>query len=84
MMVFSALVAFGVTACGGGGGEQPTTSAKQETIKVSVAEGGSANLILGQTVQLNATVEGVTWESDKTDVATVDANGLVTSKGVGR
>ena len=82
MMIFSALVAFGVTACGGGG-EQPTTSAKQEAIKVSVAEGGSANLILGQTVQLQATVEGVTWESEKTDVATVDANGLVTSKGVG-
>ena len=85
MMVFSALVAFGVTACGGGGGgeSQQQTSAKQETIKVSVAEGGKASLILGETVQLNASVEGVTWESDKTDVATVDANGLVTSKGVG-
>ena len=85
MMVFSALVAFGVTACGGGGGgeSQQQTSAKQETIKVSVAEGGKASLILGETVQLNASVEGVTWESDKADVATVDANGLVTSKGVG-
>ena len=83
MMVFSALVAFGVTACGGGGGEQPTTSAKQETIKVTVDEGGKNNLILGETVQLKSSVEGVTWESDKADVATVDANGLVTSKGVG-
>ena len=85
MMVFSALVAFGVTACGGGGGgeSQQQTSAKQETIKVSVAEGGKTNLILGETVQLQSSIEGVTWESDKADVATVDANGLVTSKGVG-
>ena len=85
MVVFSALVCFSVSACGGGGGgeSQQQTSAKQETIKVSVAEGGKASLILGETVQLQSSIEGVTWESDKADVATVDANGLVTSKGVG-
>ena len=83
MMIFSALVCFGVSACGGGGGEQPTTSARQEAIKVSVVEGGKANLILGETVQLQSTVAGVTWESDKPDIASVDANGLVTSKAVG-
>ena len=83
MMVFSALVAFGVTACGGGGGGGSQVSSRQETIKVSVAEGGSPNLILGQTVQLQSTVAGVSWESDKPDIASVDANGLVTSKAVG-
>lgn len=85
MVVFSALVCFGVSACGGGGnnGGNSQSSAKLETIKVTVADGGSSSLILGQTVKLNASVEGVTWESDKTDVATVDETGLVTSKAVG-
>ena len=81
MVVFSALVCFGVAACGNGGGNQ--TSTRLEKIKVSVAEGGNSSLILGQTVQLNATVQGVTWESSKPEIATVDANGLVTSVAVG-
>ena len=79
-MVFSVLVCFGVTACGGGGNQ---TSANQEKITVSVANGGSNNLILGQTVQLEASVKGVTWESSKPEIATVDNNGLVTSLAVG-
>ena len=84
MAVFSALVCFGVSACGGGNnGGNSQSSAKQESIKVTVADGGSSSLILGQTVKLNASVEGVTWESDKTDIATVDETGLVTSKAVG-
>ncbi len=84
MVVFSALVCFGVSACGGGGGgNNSQASSRQEKINVSVAEGGSSSLILGQTVQLKSSVEGVTWESSKTDVATVDANGLVTSVAVG-
>ena len=84
MVVFSALVCFGVSACGGGGGgNNSQASSRQERINVSVAEGGSSSLILGQTVQLKSSVEGVTWESSKTDVATVDANGLVTSVAVG-
>ena len=80
------LFSFGLTACGGGGkggGGEQKTSSKLEKIKVSVAEGGSANLILGQTVQLVPSVEGVAWESNKTDVATVNDSGLVTSVGVG-
>lgn len=84
MVVFSALVCFGVSACGGGGGgNNSQESSRQERINVSVAEGGSSSLILGQTVQLKSSVDGVTWESSKTDVATVDANGLVTSVAVG-
>lgn len=84
MVVFSALVCFGVSACGGGGGgNNSQVSSRQERINVSVAEGGSSSLILGQKVQLKSSVEGVTWESSKTDVATVDANGLVTSVAVG-
>lgn len=83
MAVFSALVCFGVSACGGGGGETSQASSRQEKINVTVADGGSSSLILGQNVQLKSSVDGVAWESSKTDVATVDANGLVTSVGVG-
>ena len=79
-MIFSVLVCFGVTACGGGGNQN---SANQEKITVSVANGGSNNLILGQTVQLEASIKGVTWESSKPEIATVDNNGLVTSLAVG-
>ena len=81
-IVFSALVCLGVTACGGGGGGGNNSSAVQEKITITAAE-GKTSLILGETVQLTASVNGVTWESEKPDIASVDANGLVTSKAVG-
>ena len=82
---------FGVVACGNSGGEeggksdQPSEQSVPKQEKISVeAEGGKKSLILGQTVQLTAKVgdavlEGVTWESAKPEIASVDANGLVTS-----
>ena len=81
---------FGVIACNGGGeqkpsGDNPTsdvTPGKEEKITVTAA-GDKTKLILGETVQLTASVDGVTWESKKPEVATVDANGLVTSVAVG-
>lgn len=83
MMVFSALVCFGVSACGGKPAESKTsTSVVQEKITITAAD-SKTSLILGQTVQLTASVEGVTWESSKADVATVSETGLVTSVGVG-
>ncbi len=86
-MVFSALVCFGVTACGGNKkteSSQPktSTSVAQEKITITAAE-GKTSLILGQTVQLTASTEGVTWESSKPEVATISETGLVTSVGVG-
>ena len=83
---------FGVVACGNnGGGEeggksgQPSEQSTPKQEKISVeAEGGKKSLILGEKVQLTAKVgdavlEGVTWESAKPEIASVDANGLVTS-----
>ena len=84
MAVFSALVCFGVTACNSGN-NQPSTSAQLEKITIT-AEGNKKTLIKGdtaETVKLTASVEGVTWASSKQDVATVDANGLVTAVGEG-
>ena len=83
---FALLLTFGLAACGnngnGGGGSQQQSQAAQEKITITAA-GEKTKLILGETVQLTASVPGVTWSSSKEDVATVDANGLVTSKGVG-
>ena len=88
---FVLALSMGLAACGnagnqsegGGGNSQSEPPAKQEKISVE-AEGGKKSLILGEKVQLTAKVgdavlEGVTWESAKPEIASVDANGLVTS-----
>ena len=93
---FALLLSFGLAACGGnngggqGGESQQQSQAAQERITVS-AEGDKKTLILGETpetVQLTAKVgdkalEGVKWESEKPEVATVSEAGLVTAAGVG-
>ena len=83
------VLSMGIVACGGGkGGEESkpaggdTSQTVQEKITISAAE-GKTKLIFGEKVQLTASVEGVTWASSKPEVATVDANGLVTSVGKG-
>ena len=83
MMAFSALVCFGVASCGGNGGQSQQTSGAQEKITITAA-GGKSKLIKGETVQLTASVDGVTWESSKPEVATVSETGLVTSVGEGK
>ena len=83
------VLSMGMVACGGGkGGDESkpaggdTSQAVQEKISITAAE-GKTKLIFGEKVQLTASVEGVTWTSSKEDIATVDANGLVTSVGKG-
>ena len=71
-----------MSACkdnGNGSGTQETTDQK---IVVSATD-KKTKLILGETVQLISSIEGVTWESDHPEVATVNASGLVESKAVG-
>ena len=82
---------FGTAACnnnnnqgqGGGNNSSASTPAQTEKITITAAE-GKTKLILGETVQLTPSVKGVTWSSSDENVATVDANGLVTSKAVGK
>ena len=83
LTAFALLVSFGLAACNGGnnnnGGEsqsQQQSSGQQEKITITAAEGKN-KLIKGETVQLTASVAGVTWESKNAEVATVDQNGLV-------
>ena len=80
---FALLLSFGLAACGGGGdgdSKKPanTSQAAQEKITVT-AEGGKNKLILGESVQLTASVAGVTWTSAKPEIANVSETGLVTS-----
>ncbi len=87
LVAFSLLLGFGLAACNGGGNgggnsSQQSSQAAQEKITIT-AEGGKKTLILGETVKLTASVEGVTWESKSPEVATVDQTGLVTSVGKG-
>ena len=58
-------------------------SVDYETIKVSVAEGGKTSLLVGETVQLTADKQGVTWASSDNNIATVSNTGLVTAVKVG-
>ena len=81
MVVFSALVCFGVASCNGGGGNQ--SSVRLEKINITTPSEGGNDLILGNTVQLTASVEGVTWASEDPTVASVNDSGLVTSLKVG-
>ena len=81
LVAFSLLLGFGLTACnsgGEGGGSQQSSSAAQEKITIIAAEGKS-KLLKGETLQLTASVPGVTWESKNAQVASVDQNGLVTA-----
>ena len=58
-------------------------SSKMEQIKVTNAEGKtSASVVIGNTIQLTADKDGVTWSSSNESIATV-ANGLVTTKALG-
>ena len=58
-------------------------SVDYENITVSVAAGGKTDLLVGETVQLNADKQGVTWASSDTAIATVSDAGLVTAQKIG-
>ena len=90
LSILAVLLAFAVTACNGPapanseeGGEQesslvPETKSQQQSIKIT-AEGGKKTLEIGETVQLSADIDGVTWSSSNADAATVSDAGLVTA-----
>lgn len=78
--VLGMLLGAGMTACKGDTTDTQETT--DEKIVVSAAD-KKTKLILGESVQLTSSIEGVTWESDHPEIATVSANGLVESKSVG-
>ena len=96
-IALAVMAAFGLAACGGstpaqqssGGENSQSQPAGSESSEVSLGEititaaGNKTDLLVGETVQLTASVEGVTWKSRATTVATVDDKGLVTAVGAG-
>ena len=96
-IALAVMAAFGLAACGGstpaqqssGGENSQSQPAGSESGEVSLGEiaitaaGNKTDLLVGETVQLTASVEGVTWKSRATTVATVDDKGLVTAVGAG-
>ena len=92
LTAFALLLSLGLAACNTGnsgnqGGndqqsqqasEDKPSSAKLETIKIS-SEGNAKSILYGQTLQLSADQDGVTWTSAKPEVATINASGLVTA-----
>ena len=94
------VAAFGLAACtpansGNEGGKsqggeqqqsQPADSSEDVVLGeiVVTAEGNKTDLLVGETVQLHASVEGVEWKSRTPAVASVDANGLVTAISAGQ
>ena len=91
-MAIGLLLSMGLTGCNqpannGEGNkstnsQQSTQSAPQKEKITITAAGDKKSLALNETVQLTASVEGVTWESSDATVATVN-NGLVTAVGYG-
>ena len=85
LVAFSMLLGLGLAGCnnsnsggeeGGESQQQQSSSGQQEKITITAP---NKSIMYGETLQLTASVGGVTWSSNKTDIATVDQNGLVTS-----
>jgi hypothetical protein len=60
-----------------------TTLVTVNTVPVVAPITGTTSMCLSTTTQLASTTPGGAWSSSDTDIATVDANGLVTSVGAG-
>ena len=85
------ILSLGLGACGGkpannqGGSNGGSTPASEPVeVKINItAEGGKKEIIVGETLQLTADVEGVEWSTKSEGIISVDAKGLVTALGVG-
>ena len=59
---------------------QPASSSEVEEVKIEItSEGNKKEIQVGETLQLSASVEGVSWSTKNTDIVTVSDGGLVTA-----
>lgn len=57
-----------------------SSSGEAEEVKIEItSEGGKKEIQVGETLQLTASVEGVTWSTKSTDIVSVSETGLVTA-----
>lgn len=76
------LLTMGLAACNNGGnssgGNQSSSEAEEVKIEIT-SEGNKKEIQVGDTLQLTASVEGVTWSTKSTDIVSVSETGLVTA-----
>ena len=85
------LLTLGLTACGNkpaeskpAGDSTPAQTSEEEEVKINItSEGGKKEIIVGETLQLTADQEGVTWGTRNTEIVSVSETGLVTALAVG-
>ena len=84
------LLTLGLTACGNkpaeskpaGGSEADTSEVEEVKINITSA-GDKKEIIVGETLQLTADQEGVTWSTRNTETVSVSETGLVTGLAAG-
>ena len=75
------LLTMGLAACNNSTPVNPgTSSGEAEEVKIEItSEGDKKEIQVGETLQLKASVEGVTWSTKSTDIVSVSETGLVTA-----
>ena len=88
LLTLSVAAAFALGACGAKpegksqGGED--ASSEVEEVKINItSEGNKKEIIVGETLQLTADQEGVTWATRNTEIVSVNSSGLVTALAAG-
>ena len=93
-LTLAVAAAFSLGACGASqgdgkseGGNNPSgdvSDSEVEEVKINItSEGGVKEIIVGETLQLSADQEGVTWGTRNTDIVSVSNTGLVTALAAG-
>ena len=76
------LLTMGLAACNNStpASNPGSSSGEAEEVKIEItSEGGKKEIQVGETLQLTASVEGVTWSTKSTDIVSVSETGLVTA-----
>ncbi|MCQ2772986.1 MAG: Ig-like domain-containing protein [Bacilli bacterium] len=84
--VVSLSILSGLVSCGGSTetSQGPDSSQTvEEKIKIT-AEGGKTSITIGDSLQLTASVEGVSWSIKDEGIISIDQNGLVKALGAGK
>ena len=75
------LLTMGLAACNNSTPVNPgSSSGEAEEVKIEItSEGNKKEIQVGETLQLTASVEGVTWSTKSTDIVSISDSGLVTA-----
>ena len=89
-LTLAVAAAFSLGACGAsespsqGGNSGDVSDSEVEEVKINItSEGDKKEIIVGETLQLHADQEGVTWGTRNTDIVSVSNTGLVTALAAG-